>query len=170
MGNRPASPTPFSSQAMTTTFSNREEGKTFELIFERQCKLSGLWVEQNHLKAKRGYKGRLIAMESNLDFTVVDKGGRVGFFDCKSFDGESFKFSEIPPHQLDLATRYNDWKVPAGFVVWFREVDRVVFFSGAFLRAVGGGNSLCWSGGVQLGKWSRFDITIPLTPSVFCSS
>lgn len=141
---------------------NRESGKTFELIYERACKLCGLWVEQNHLKAKRGWKGKLIALESNLDFTVIDPNGRTGFFDAKSFDGHSFKYSEIPSHQLELAARYNSWKVPAGFIVWFRDVDRVVFFSGASLEATGANNSFHWSVGLNLGGWARFDAALPL--------
>jgi hypothetical protein len=138
--------------------SGKAAGTTFEKVFERACQLSGLWAEPNHIKARRGWKGRLQELKSNLDFTVIDRSGRVAFIDAKTFQGDFFTYSDIPEHQRQLAARYNAHQVSAGFVVWFRRQNAVIFVSGALLEALGPGSRLTPGHGVNLGSWGNFDI------------
>jgi len=137
--------------------SGKDAGTTFEKLFERQCQLAGLWAEPNHTRAKRGWKGKLQELKSNLDYTVIARDGRIGFFDCKTFDEPHFTFSRIPEHQRDLAQRYNEWGVPAGFVVWFRPINQVCFYPGWLLAGRGPGTRFLPLDGVPLGTWGRFD-------------
>lgn len=140
-----------------TANENRAAGASFERLFERQCQLAGLWADQNHIKARRAWKGRLQALPSNLDYTVIDRQGRIGFFDCKNFDADHFVYSDLDQHQIDLAERYNSHLVPAGFVVLLRPLDRVYFFAGEAVRRLGPGTRFTPSMGVELGSWSDFD-------------
>ncbi len=150
---------------MSTTHDNRENGKLFEILFERTCMMSGMWAEKNHLKAQRVWKGRLEALPSNLDYQVVAQG-RMGHFDCKSFDGSWFTYSQIKDHQRELAAKYNRWGIPSGFVVFFRERSLVVFFSGAYIAQAGPGSRFGCDTGQMLGKWDSFDPRLILeTPS-----
>ncbi len=146
-----------------TANDNRAAGASFEELFRRQCLLAGLWAEKNHLKAQRMWNGRLQAMPSNLDFTVIDRKGRVGFFDAKNFDSEHFTFSEISGHQVELAARYNEWGVAAGFVVLFRPTDSVLFYSGRHVKTLGPGTRFTGRDGVWLGTWPTFDPRTLLT-------
>jgi penicillin-binding protein-related factor A (putative recombinase) len=137
--------------------SGKDAGTTFEKLFERQCQLAGLWAFSNDIRAKRGWKGKLVELKSNLDYTVMRRGGGVGFFDCKTFDHPHFTFSEIPEHQLELARRYNEFGIPAGFVVWLRPINAVSFFSGWLVASRGPGSRYVPLDGRMLGSWERFD-------------
>lgn len=138
--------------------SGKEAGTAFERIFEKMCQLSGLWPYQNHITARRVWKGQLKELKSNLDFTVMDRRGRVGFFDCKTFDKARVNYSDIDEHQLELSARYCEWNVPSGLVVWLRPVNAVLFFPGSFLQRVWPGPGLTPQDGVNLGSWERFDV------------
>jgi hypothetical protein len=150
--------------------SGNEAGKTFEKLFERTCQLSGLWAEANHTKAKRAWKGRLQELESNLDYMVATRDGRVGFFDCKSYDRPYFDFSKLKPHQVELARRYNEWKIPSGFVVWFRPINQVCFFPGWLIAGRGPGTRFTPLDGTALGSWGRFDPTKLLSAALGSAS
>lgn len=153
-----------------SALENSQEGKTFELLFERQCHLAGLYPDKNHLKAKRAWKGKLQALESNLDFTVMDKAGRVGFFDCKSFEGTYFTHSMLKLHQRKLAALYNEWSVPAGFVVWLRETKKVFYYSGSLISHIGPGSRFDAENGIALGTWDRFDVVRIMSPGLIFRS
>jgi hypothetical protein len=139
--------------------SGKEAGTTFELLFERQCQLAGLWAESHGIKSKRGWNGRLVELKSDLDYKVMGRGGKICIVDCKTFDDPHFTFSRLAPHQVELAQRYNDWGIPAGFVVWFRPVNLVSFFAGWLIGARGPGARFIPQDGKLLGTWDHFDPT-----------
>lgn len=141
---------------MKNFHSGKEAGTTFEKIFERQCLLAGLWADPNNIKARRGWGGRLQELKSNLDYTVIGYGARTAFVDCKTWDSAYFTFSDIPLHQLSLAVRYNSYGIHAGFVVWFRPINRVSFFSGNSIAQRGAGNRFVPKDGFPLGSWECF--------------
>lgn len=136
----------------------RIEGNQFQNIFERMAKLNGLYAERNHLTAKFTYSGRTRVMKSELDYKLINREGRLGFFDCKSFEGSQFNYSMIEEHQVRRAAFYNQWRIPSGFVVWFRTPNRVVFYSGMQIFLKGAGNSFTPDEGTQLGQYHNFDI------------
>jgi penicillin-binding protein-related factor A (putative recombinase) len=141
---------------------NHEDGKTFEKILKNQGMRCGLLVLKNNLSAKYIQGGRVLLEKSNLDFMIANQRGVVGFFDAKSFDGDSFKFSEISPHQLERAKLYNDYEIPAGFVVFFRELKKVFFYSGKAMITKGPNNSFSPEDGVLLGNLWQFNLSLIL--------
>lgn len=148
--------------------SGKEAGTTFEKVFERHCQLAGLWADQNHTRARRGWGGKLKEMKSNLDFTLIRRDGAVGVFDCKTFDTPHFDYSAIPEHQRELAARYNEWGITSGFVVWFRPINAVVFFAGWLVKGRGPGTRFLPQDGRPIGSWERLDPT-KLLPNGFPS-
>lgn len=90
-----------------------------------------------------------------LDFTVATREGRVGFFDAKSFNSDKVKFSELRPHQIDRAKLYNEWNIPAGFVIFLRVTKFVFFYSGLQVSRFQG-RSLSPADGLLLGRWDQF--------------
>jgi hypothetical protein len=150
--------------------SGKEAGTTFEKLFERQCHLAGLWPDPNLIKARRGWKGKLQELKSNLDYTVMGRGGKIAFVDCKTFESGYFTFSDLPAHQLDLAARYNEFGIPAGFVVWFRPINQVCFFPGWLIAGRGPGTRFTPLDGTALGPWDRFDPTKLLSAALGSAS
>ena len=157
---------------MTTAHDNRDQGKLFEILFVQMCQYSGLKVEQNHIKARRAWKGKLIALESNLDFTIANREGRVGFVDAKSFEGSSFAYSNITDggrrtHQLQQADENNQWNIPSGFVIFFRGCGKVCFYSGGYIEDRGPGQRFNWVEGIYLGTWDKFNPNLILEEPPF---
>lgn len=135
----------------------KHEGNFFEDVFERQARSNGLLVLKNPLACVRTKTG-FIPVKSDLDFKVFLNTGRVAYVDTKSFAEDHFTFSQLNPKQIERAVMYNDWKVPAGFVVWFRAINIVSFFSGSIIQRVGSGNRFLPEGGEILGKLERFTV------------
>lgn len=132
--------------------TNRIRGKTFETLFERMGTYSGLLVRNNPLSCRVLPGGRLLRIRSNLDFTVINRLGDVAFVDCKNFESDAFTYSQINDKQLALATLYNQWNVIAGFCCWFRQTNRVGFFSGNVITKGGSGTRFTLCQGLDLGS------------------
>ncbi len=141
----------------------RLDGKFFEECFERFARYCGLFPKKTELSARRIANGRVITLKSDLDYRLANRQGRVGYFDCKNFKGARFEFSDIDEDQLDRAVELNEWNVPAGFVVWFRGVNRISFFSGLRIRSGGHRTSFGPADGLPLGSLETFDLK-PLLP------
>jgi hypothetical protein len=146
-----------------TAMDGRLDGKFFEQCFERFARYSGLFPKKTELSARWIGPRKVQAIKSDLDFRLVNREGRVGYFDCKSFHGSKFRYSAIDRDQLRRALDLNDWNVPAGFVVFFREVNRVSFFSALSIALAGPGSSFSPEDGVSLGSLETLDLK-PLLP------
>ncbi len=134
---------------------NKRTGSSFEDVFFRQAQLQGFLILQNHQEARFTYNGRLQPIKGELDFKMI-KNGVTGFFDCKSFASDKFSFSAIEEHQAERSKLYNEWNVPSGFIVYFRQSNAVCFFSGTVINKKGPGSSFSQSDGLLLGSIFEF--------------
>lgn len=117
----------------------------------------GMLARKVPLSARLDYKGRPVLVESELDFQLIHQG-RIAFVDCKSIEGSRFVFSQLEEHQRKLAGSYNYHGLPAGFLIWFRPIDTVAYFTGEEIEAKGPGSSFEWSEGALLGRGLDFDL------------
>lgn len=138
--------------------TNQHHGKSFEAIFETRCRLERFHVTKNGLKALHGVGGKVRLYKSDLDYRLIQAGGRCGFFDCKNYEGSHFTFSQLTLHQIQKAIQYNELGVQAGFVVWLRSPDLVMFYSGVAVLLNGPGSRFDHSNGLLLGK--SFDFSL----------
>jgi len=138
----------------------RDYGQAFEQIFLERGQLNGLFVRKNPLSCRHVWGGRLQLVKGLLDFMLVSPHGIVGFFDTKSFGGDKFAFSEIDEGQLKMADTFNKWNVPAGFVVYFRDLDAVVYFKAGDLYRKGPRSSFGVIDGKYLGTVFNFDLKV----------
>ena len=139
---------------------SQSEGKIFEELFKQQAQYLGLLPIKQHLSARMLHGGRVKVTKSDLDFRLITREGRVGFFDCKSYGKDSFSYSQIDENQLNLANLYHEWGVPSGFVVWFRPANRVTFFSGPAIVSKGPQSSFGPEDGQYIGRFERFDLRL----------
>ena len=138
--------------------NNLLQGRCFESRFMSEAKLQGFYARKNELRAKFGWKGRLIRLPGDLDFMLVNKRtGRIGFFDCKAFSGKHFTYSDLTSHQIDQAALLNEMHVPAGFVVLFGD-GSVVLFTGHQVMQAGPGKRFTPSQGLRLGTVFEFNL------------
>lgn len=144
---------------MAQAYDNAQNGKLFEERFLKQARLNGLLARKNPVSAKFNWNGRLQLVKGHhLDYTISNQKGKVGFFDCKSYGRNYFDFSAIDEDQLTLSAMWNDWKVPSGFVIWFRPADAIYFFKGTAIVSRGPGSRFLPSEGRYLGSISNFDL------------
>lgn len=140
--------------------TSQEQGKFFESLFVSQSQRCGLLARQNHLTARKLANGKVQILASNLDFTVIGRNGEVAFIDCKSFGGDFFKYSQLDAKQVEQALLFNERYVPSGFVVYFRPVNRICYFSGIEIKERGAGSRFSAKDGMYLGKWDNFDLKL----------
>lgn len=140
---------------------NRDEGAIFEELFKKQAQRLAMLAEKNHLTAKYiGGPQRIILTKSKLDFTLITQDGRVGFFDCKIISSKHFTYSRIDKDQLTQSTLYNEFNVASGFICWFREENKMVFFKGQEIEAKGPGARFELTDGLLLGRFENFDLRL----------
>jgi hypothetical protein len=139
---------------------NRLEGKVFEDLFFKHAQMSGLLALKNHLQAKATWGGNFQVIKSDLDYRLITQDGRVGYFDCKSFKKDFFIYSELKEAQVTRAALYNEWNVPSGFVVFFREKRAVCFYTGLEIAAKGERSRFSFDEGQILGGWENFDLKL----------
>lgn len=120
--------------------------------------MNGLFPLQNYLTARYIFKNNYKVVKSNLDMTLISTEGQVGFFDCKSFEAEFFTYSDLNPDQVKRAVLYNNWKVPSGFVILFRPINRISFFTGQQIVQAGPGSRFLPLDGLELGRLESFDL------------
>ena len=140
----------------------RQAGREFEDLFEKMARFDGLLVRKIPLSCKayqdRQGMTRYHPIDSELDWQVLDRNGRIAFLDTKSFHGERFPISAFEEHQVTLAQTLNEWGHVAGFCIWFRKYNIVVFFTGAQVAALEEG-SLGPEEGLHLGSGFDFNIS-----------
>ena len=107
-------------------------------------------------------------VRSPFDFCAFHRSLAV-VFDAKTVDGHTFCHSDITQHQVASLIHCRRDVCAAGYVVWFRETSRVIFFSAMQLYRLRRGESLSAADGLDLGThhWIRLrDLfrTSPLTP------
>lgn len=137
---------------------NKEQGKIFEQLFQKQAQRSGLLALKNPLNCRILWKSKIQIIRSELDFKLINQKGDIGFFDCKSFEDDYFTFSELSGYQIERAVLYNYWHVPAGFVVYFRKPNAICYFSGISIKQKGPGSRFAKGDGLFLGRYENFDL------------
>lgn len=142
----------------TKALTNKDEGNIFEQRFLKQARSNGLWAKKNELCCKFIYGGHLRVVKSNLDYFLADQLGRVAYLDCKSYGGDFFTYSDIDKDQLDRAVEFNNWNIPAGFVIWFRVLNRISLFTGLKISANGPRSRFEPMDGLFLGSFEEFDL------------
>lgn len=135
---------------------SRQRGWDFEALFEKMCRFEGLLVRKIPLSCRPIGNNQFLPVKSELDWQV-GHSGITAFIDTKSQKGATMVRSAFNDDQVDVAVGFNSWDIPAGFIVFFREINRVVFFTGAQIHAIQSG-SVSADEGLELGTGFDFSV------------
>jgi len=91
------------------------------------------------------------------DWIVIDQDGRSAFIDTKSLGNVNYPYSMIDPNQLKQLRAVGD-RCPAGYVVYFRPVNKVYFLDWRILSGCRQGESIKMEDGVELGPITNFRV------------
>lgn len=128
------------------------KGEQFEnMIKYHMSKLNGATIVQipSGCKWVTGFKA--ISVQTPFDFFACFDGLSFAF-DAKTLDSITFSKSRIKPHQAEILYRLQKSKISAGYLVWFRPVDKVVFFMASQLIELKKGCSLKVMDGLCVGS------------------
>lgn len=127
-------------------------------MLEYQARLDGFMAVHNGQRVRWLPNGRMLAVKSNLDFTLIGPKGFVCFVDCKSFVGSAFTYSQLDKRQVSLGLSYTQRGISAGFLVYLRAADAVVFYPATLVAARGPRSRFDASNGQVLGSFSHFEL------------
>lgn len=134
-------------------------GSAFEELFKAACNRSSvIWKRiPNGCRTYRDKFGKLQTkwVKTPFDFIITARG-LSAVIDCKTIDSETMTYSFIKDHQLDALLDMGV-SINSGYVVWFRPVDCVVFFSAFRMNRLKPDQSLKFTDGLQLGSVSDFN-------------
>lgn len=140
-----------------TYISPKKQGNGFEQIVKTMGKLTGWTVVKIPDGCKHVGKGKIVPVKSPFDF-VLSKNGQSIFFDAKTYDQECVNTSQLNYRQLEILYALEfDAKEPAGYVIYFRPVNKVIFFPASILLTLKTDQSLHHSKGVDLGSIYSLD-------------
>lgn len=137
---------------------NKAEGAFFERILEHMAATQGVLAQKQPLAFKYLAGGKVLPIRTELDFSLINREGRIAFADAKNFEGDYFTYSQLDVMQIKRATRYNEWGVPAGFVVRHAGSNEVCFYSGEVVATHGPRTRFEPSKGIPLGTLLHFKV------------
>lgn len=136
----------------------KREGMRFESLFERQCHKQGLTATRIPDGCKQLGARKLVRVKSPFDWIVTRPAcGSTALLDSKSFDRARIMPSDVDANQFEKLAGHHFGATVAGYVVWFRQVDRVVFYAVPKLQhMLISGKGFDWSEGQVLGECEKF--------------
>ena len=137
------------------------EGMQFETLFDQACFRSGINSVPMPLGARRVGK-TLVQIKTPFDRILVRPEGEIIFVDCKSYGtGSAMAKSSLTDHQVSALHRLWEMGCASGYVVWFREIDRVVFFDAVkLMNCSDTGKSLKAEQGLYIGPFETMKPSI----------
>lgn len=136
----------------------KAHGSDFEEILRFSAEVEGYEIIRIPDGCRQLGPHRLMRVQSPFDFVFVKSQYEIVFVDAKSTDNNTFTYSAITQHQLQILSLLESKGVKAGYIIYFRTPNLVVWFSASKLNSINKGQSLKPQDGVQLG--SRHSITL----------
>jgi penicillin-binding protein-related factor A (putative recombinase) len=103
-------------------------------------------------ETRRTPKGQIIVrVRSPFDYVIL-KDTTAIVFDAKTTQKNSFSKSDVTEHQIQSLHYCNDHALQSGYLIWFRTLDEVAFFTVEQLKDLPRGKSLKPTDGYILGR------------------
>lgn len=147
---------------------SHDEGAAFEEFFALNCNRSGF----NWLKLQPGARiygkdqsGRPKWKLVQCPFDYLVAGNLNGlavaaYIDCKSINDDAFYSSMIDWDQINNLLTFESCGHPAGYVIYFRKIQKIVFVRSSKIQAIGNSRTIRPDDGVTLGDLYSFDLTL----------
>ena len=130
------------------------EGNAFEEILARAARFEGIAIIKIPDGARRvprpGGRPLLLPVKTPFDFFFA-KNGKVAVVDAKTTSGSNFSYGMITVHQVLSLLDMENNGVRAGYIVYFRKVNQIVFLSATQLALLRPLQSLTPADGMNLG-------------------
>ena len=133
----------------------KRSGQAFEDLFAYACRREGIiFVEIpdgcRPIPTPGGGRPRLVRVKTPFDYFIT-AGGRSAALDCKTIETGNFTYTMIDEDQVRSLFEVSQ-SIPAGYIIWFRRVDRIVFIPADTLRRIKQGQSITAQDGLYCGN------------------
>lgn len=136
----------------------KRNGEEFENLIKYNAKKSGVTITQIPSGCRWVNGVRAVAVPTDFDF-IAWKDGRAMAFDAKSTNGNTFTKSMVKQHQaVKLYEIEQNSNSTAGYLVWFKAHNVIVFFTATQLYNLKPRTSLKVTDGLRVGAAPTFDI------------
>lgn len=132
-------------------------GQLFENMIRIAGAREGIHIINMPLGMKR-FGRKMHQIKTPFDMTLLMQGKAV-FVDCKNFEGSRITYSMITPHQVSSLRQIEAAGHMAGYLVFLRECDRVVFYRSSVLTTLTHGEGFGPEDGFVLGTELDFRLT-----------
>ena len=137
----------------------KQSGDQFENIIEINARIKGLNLIKIWMGCERFGKGdnEILKKRKNPFDYIIQKPNDVPvFFDAKTRSGKTITYSDFyssksTKHQVETMSGMADFGALTGFMVWFRELDRIYFIPIEKVENMKSRTSLGPDDGVDLG-------------------
>lgn len=117
------------------------QGAGFENLFFAACNFRGIACTRIPDSCKQLSK-KIVRIKSPFDWVISHKG-RTALIDTKSLDQDTFPHSLIDPHQALTLVKHETQGDMAGYVIWLRKPDEVIYVPAhALCKAMQGPGSI----------------------------
>lgn len=135
-----------------------DEGKNFETLFDMYCRRYGIIPVKFPQGAKwigSGKFAKMLPVATPCDRILMYPEGHTIFVDCKSFgEAKNLTRSMLTEHQVTSLKLFSDYGVVSGYIVFFRSIKKIVYFSADQLWDIFSGKGSCSpADGLDLGTW-----------------
>lgn len=92
-----------------------------------------------------------------FDF-LLSHNGLTACIDCKTIDSGNFSHSMLTPHQVESLIKIYNSKVSAGYLIWYRDTDQIIYFGAIHLYQLKPRQSLNIEDGIMCGTSKSFSL------------
>lgn len=145
----------------------KQMGDTFEQIFEHACVRKSVAVSRVPNGCRRIGAKKLIPIKSPFDWIITHNTTAV--LDTKTIEGDKFPHSKIDHHQVGELLPHELKGAHAGYVIWFRKSNRVMFIRASALATrirVSGSIKPTDADCLPLGSMNDFDVRKLFKPTI----
>lgn len=111
----------------------KRRGDEFEDILYAQAIEQGFAIVKIPPGCKQIGRNRLIRVKSPFDYLIA-KSAQMVAFDCKSTALNKFPSSLVKWHQVENLEWLEKKDIEAGYLIWFRKLDQIHFFSAKYMH------------------------------------
>lgn len=101
-------------------------GQLFEQMFHSMCKRNGVACTRFPDGCRQAGSTRLIRVKTPFDW-IITRSGKTALIDTKTSDQLTFPHSKITSHQISEMIHHELSGGLAGYVIWLRKSDSVIF-------------------------------------------
>ncbi len=148
--------------------SPQKEGKLFESNFQKIAMSRGISITRMPDGCRAMPGGKIARVPTPFDW-FMSLNGRTALIDTKSTMDATFRYSKITPHQVLELRSHERQGVTAGYVIYLRGANSVIFMgAGQLCARIGKEGSIAPLdlGVVLLGSGSNFDPSVLLRPGL----